>query len=68
MACAEAEAEGFADCYVARTGRVATEPQTRFGSARGGRISPGNSAGPSPMKREGSTEPPQTRKGLAVAA
>jgi putative transposase len=42
-------------------------PQTRFGPARGGQISPGNSAGPRPMKREGSAEPSQTRKGLAVA-
>jgi putative transposase len=61
-----AQAEGHAQCYVARTGRVTAGRVSRH--ARGGPIRPARQSGLSPAKREGSPEPSQARKGLAVSA
>jgi putative transposase len=66
MALEQAQAGGLTKCYVARTGRVAAGKLSRH--ARGGPVSPAHRSGPSPVKREGSPEPTQTREGLAVAA
>jgi putative transposase len=62
MAQRHAQAEGMLKCHVARTGR-----ETK--NARGGQVSPGTSAGLSPLKREDSPhgEPTQVRKALALA-
>jgi putative transposase len=68
MAFEQAHAEGHTQCYVARTGRVAAGQHTLSSHARRGQVSPGTSAGRNPRKREGSSEPLQTREGLAVAA
>jgi putative transposase len=61
-----AQAEGHTKCYVARTGRAAVGPPRRPDHARGGPVSPAHKSGRSPMRREGSSEPSQTREGLAV--
>jgi putative transposase len=61
-----AQAEGHAQCYVARTGRATAGRVSRH--ARGGPIRPARQSGLSPAKREGSPEPSQARKGLAVSA
>jgi putative transposase len=66
MALEHAQAEGHAQCYVARTGREAAGRLSRH--ARGGPVSPARQSRPSPVKREGSREPSQAREGLAVAA
>jgi transposase len=61
MAQQHAQAEGHPECHVARTGR---ETQ----NARGGQLSPVTCDRLSPMKREVSTETPQCREALALAA
>jgi putative transposase len=61
MAQQHAQAEGLLECHVARTGR-----ETR--NARGGQVSPGTSAGLSPLKREDPMGSTQAREGLALAA
>jgi putative transposase len=58
MAQQHAQAEGNVECYVARTGRETL-------NARGGQVSPSTRAGPSPVKRDASSEASQVREDLA---
>jgi putative transposase len=62
-----AHAAGHQQCYVARTGRVATIRREPSGHARGGQVSPAHLSGRGPMKREDSLESSHAREGGAVA-